>query len=396
VVLFLLAVFCASFLLAEPGCAAAKGIDPVGEGWMWQIAVIPPSEGWNSPQGESVWMALAFAAGEVNESHGGVNGHDVRFFQVTLPEREDLPLDLPGMLREWKTRRVIAVLSFADDETNLSLMPLLRVEEMPLLLAWGEWISLRDGDGQPEPFVFALSLFRRFRMISLVEELRRTVPQGTGIVLVADRLDPVLAASSALLTRLLQDRGFVPLPVWIAGAGDRDVRFRLREAENAGGEILVSLLDVMGTLDLWRQIKETGSPLAIWYGGSMSPLLADRKGLVLSDQDELLLRDPSLRGFRLRIWDVLRVHVADAALAARAYALARWFFSGLRETPPSDIARLPEKLGNATGIPFGEEILSIDPATHRPRERRVAVWESDGTGWFLRRIVVVPSGAFPE
>lgn len=397
VVLFLLAFLCVSFIFGpETGLAVPKGVDPVGEGWMWQIAVIPPSEGWNSPQGESVWMALSFAAGEVNESHGGVNGHDVRFFQVTLPGREDIPLDFPGLIREWKTRRVIAVLSFADDETTLSLIPLLRVEGMPLLLAWGEWLSLRNGDGQPEPFVFALSLFRRFRIVSLAEELRRTMPEGAGIVLVADRLDPVLATSSALLDRLLQDLGFVPLPVWVAGAGDKDVRFRLREAENAGGEILVSLLDVMGTLDLWRQIRETGSPLTIWYGGSISPFLADRRGLVLSDQDEPLSRDPSLRGFRLRIWDVLRVRVADAALAARAYALARWFLCGLGETPPSDIARLPERLGNATGIPFGEEILSIDPATHRPRERKVAVLESDGAGWFLRRIVSVPSGAFPE
>ena len=41
------------------------------EGWLWQIFVYPPSEGWESDEGDSIRAALEMVAQEVNERHYG-------------------------------------------------------------------------------------------------------------------------------------------------------------------------------------------------------------------------------------------------------------------------------------------------------------------------------------
>lgn len=368
--------------------------DAVTEGWLWKVAVFPPSEGWESPAGKSIWAALRMAASESNERRYGLENHDVEFLQEVLPPLEDLAATLRSLLPQWRREMVVGVFSFAGTEIDRVLVRELANAELPVLLGFGEDVVLRSGD-VPLAHAFALDLYRRFRVRVLAEHATRGLDPAAGITVLGDRLDPYLAGTADLLIQDLLAREFAVLPLWAMGAGDRDLGSRLREAVAVGATVLVSALDTMGTLDAWRFIREEHLPLALWYLGDMNAHLAQRPGIVAADQRHALAHDPTLRDLRGRIFDSTRFRVPDTPSAARAYALAWWFFQGVEDARGLG-APLLAALARSKNIPLGEERPDIDPVTHRPLGRMVTVFQSDGASWRPLMDMRIRSRTVPE
>ncbi len=368
--------------------------DGVTEGWIWRVAVFPPPEGWNSPSGKSVWAALQMAASESNERRYGLEQHDVEFLPEELPPLEDLTEHLRAHLPRWRKDMVVGFFSFAGTEPDRILVRELTGQGIPLLLGFGEDVVLRSGD-VPFRHAFALDLYRRFRVRALAEHATRGLDPAAGITVLGDRLDPYLAGTAELFIQDLLFREFAVLPLWAMGAGDRDLGSRLREAVAVGASVLVSALDTMGTLDAWRFIREEHLPLVMWYLGALNPHLAQRPGILAADQRYALEHDPTLRDLRGRIFDSTRFRVADVPAAARAYALAWWFFQGVEDARGVGLALL-ETLGRSKNIPLGEERPDIDPVTHRPLGRMVTVFQSDGASWRPVMDLRIRSRTIPE
>ncbi|MDI9387997.1 MAG: hypothetical protein QM441_02085, partial [Synergistota bacterium] len=72
-----------SLLLAATAARAVVDGFEVGlqDGWVWQVAVLPPDEGWDSEQGRSAIAAIRLAEWEVMDSADGIRGRDIRFLQ---------------------------------------------------------------------------------------------------------------------------------------------------------------------------------------------------------------------------------------------------------------------------------------------------------------------------
>ena len=389
-------LLCTVFVWPLSGEASGKDRS-LEEGWLWQIFVYPPSEGWESDEGDSIRAALEMVAQEVNERHYGTQNHDIRFVYQAPMLREDLYSLGKPRVEEWKKEKsLVGALSFAPDSHNLELLQVYQEVKLPLILAYGEEISLRQEYGPPLEYIFALDLYSRFRVASFGHLAPLLTAPKTGIALFSDRLDPVLRRSSTYLGEVLSQQERIPIPLWSAGAMDRDMRPALLEAQHAGGSVLVNVMGLMEALDLWRTLRAMGNPFTLWHAGDLDPMLEMRHNIYAVSQQWRIDRDPTLRELRSKIWFALHQRPRHMPLMARAYALGTWFVWGLDNAPEVPGSLFAKTLEEARNIPFGEEILAINPRTHRPLGRVVTLLLSSGSGWDPIKEFRVRSAVFPE
>lgn len=103
-VLFLL------FVPALPALSAPNDlIVGVEDGWIWQVALLPPDDGWESDAGRSALGAVRYAERKVQESPDGVSGRDIRFHQEESLDEASAA----ARVEDWRKRGISAVLSFA-------------------------------------------------------------------------------------------------------------------------------------------------------------------------------------------------------------------------------------------------------------------------------------------
>ncbi|MCF7936942.1 MAG: ABC transporter substrate-binding protein [Synergistales bacterium] len=388
-------VVCLVLALSVGNCGAA--VDPVEEEWLLQVAVVPPAQGWDSPEGTAAAAALEYVERETNSRRDGVAGNDIRFVEIEPATMEDLLEDATSVVERWKSRRVVAVVSFADAVTTYDLLQQLAGSGFALILAFGRDVSLADGEGEPFPSVFALDLYKRYTIRAVAARASRALPQGTGIAILADRLDPFLAESTRLLQRDLGLRGFSPLPIWIAGYADRNLRNRLLEASSAGAEVVVSLLGPLGTLDVWTRIERNALPMELWHAGGRNEMVRARPGVLVVDQEwPLEHAGRGLQDIRMDIWDSTGVMVDRMPLAVRSLAAGTLVVQGLQASGGKGGTPLYRALEGVGGLPFGDRTLAIDASTHRPGERRIAVLSTDGETWRMVDTVAVQSRFVPE
>ena len=389
-------LLCGTFIWFLPGevFGQSRGLE---EGWLWQIFVYPPSEGWESDEGDSIRAALEMVAQEVNERHYGTQNHDIRFvYQMPMLQEDLYPLGKP-QVEEWRREKaLVGALSFAPDSHNLELLRIYQETQLPLILAYGEEIPLRQEYGPPLEYIFALDLYSRFRPASFAHLAPLLTPLDTGIALYSDRLDPVLRRSSTYLAEVLAQQEMIPMPLWSAGAMDRDVRPSLLEVQHAGASVLVNLMGLMEALDIWRTLRTMGNPFEFWHAGALDPMLEMRKNVYAVSQQWRIDRDPTLRELRSEIWFALHQRPRHMPLMARAYALGTWFLRGLDNAEEVPGPFFAKALREAENIPFGEENLSINPLTHRPFGRVVTLLRSTGSGWHPIKEFRIRSAAFPE
>ncbi len=363
---------------------------------MWQILVYPPEEGWESEEGLTVRASLEMVAQEVNQRHYGTQNHDIRFLYEPLPLQEDIYALCRPMLQTWRSQAVVGVLSFAPDVYNAEFVRAFQDSGLPLLLAYGEELPFRQEYGPPLQYVFALDLYSRFRVAAFAHVAPRMDIPGKGIGIFSDRLDPVLRRSATYLAEVLSLEDLIPMPLWSAGAMDRDVRPALTEAYHAGVSVLVNVMGLMEALDLWRTLKSMGNPFTLWHAGPLDPMLEVRSNIFAISQQWRIFHDSTLRELRSEIWFALHTRPKNLPLMARAYALGTWFVRGLDNAEEVPGPFLAESLARATAIPFGEETLSINPLTHRPFGRVVTLLLSSGSGWNPIKEFKIRSAAFPE
>ncbi|HOM25674.1 MAG TPA: hypothetical protein PLZ19_05705, partial [Thermosynergistes sp.] len=110
---------------------------PVRE-WSFPVVALPPESGWEGDEGKSAWLALKVVMEEANATRDGVAGRDVLFLKSQLPT----PKDAPAAVDEWRKNGVKVVISLADSEMDKLLVSATAADDMPLLLADGEWVSL--------------------------------------------------------------------------------------------------------------------------------------------------------------------------------------------------------------------------------------------------------------
>lgn len=369
----LLALFFSSACIAS-SAAPRDLVVGVEDGWIWQVALLPPEDGWESDAGRSALGAVRFAERKVKESADGVSGRDIRFHQEN-------PLDAAsaaGRVADWQKRGISAVLSFGRGGEIQLLRPHLAGDGPVFLSAFGEEANIYNEQGVPDRMLFALDLFRDFRIAAFARYASEVFPSGSVVAVLGDKLDPALERYSRNLGDMLFDKGFLVAHFWIPGGGMDSFRMIESEAISSGAKALVSWAGSMVVRDVWRGTRRRSDAFEIWYGGGPHPLLLSFDGIVTADQDFPVRTDSALSSLGRDIWRRHNIMIKDPGIAGRAYVACEWLFDAFRRAGSPLPAVLAAAMPATEGLVFGSQTISVNPATHRPFERNVAFMTVEG------------------
>ena len=379
IVAFLVIILCLT--ITAQGAFPLQSPDSRHHDWVWNVLVIPPSNGWDNEPGKSIKTALTWCEREISESSNGIGGHDVKF--VLIPESEDLP-----SRSDASNPHTVAVMSFTHSaEADKILVSRFAGANVPLMLAGGESVLI-DRAGRPVSNIFALDMYRDYRCQAFTEYAKRIYTREKRIALAASRFTVNQEREAKISYALLDNAGFMPMPYW-TDASARDSYYMMsEEIESYEGEeagVVLSFMGSMGAREIWRNFMRIRTSWRLWNVSEPDEMYLSCRGMVFADQNILLA---SLGGFvetRRMLWRTRAMAVSDTVAAGRAIALYEWLKKAVdvMPQPVDDMPRglLLQNLGRVQDIPFGNQKLDISPGLHRPSERNVYIVEIRDRGY---------------
>ena len=368
-------IFAVSFLLFSAGWGVGgTAWAQQDKGWTWKVLVVAPVGGWEGNAGRSVRSALSWHEAEIDESGTGVRGHDLRF--VYLPPMDEGSAAAASLPAD---KHTVALLSFAAPEVDRILIGRAATLGVPLMLAGGEEISFHGADGRLLPFVFGLDLFRDYRSEALAAYAVKTLTPQAHLALMGSRFTVNQERESKLCQSLLLDAGFMPMPYWVDASVTDTFALLAEEVESSGQGVLVAFMGNMAAKEMWRTFMRTLTPWRLWHCGRPDESFLSFQGMVFADQNLFLEKHGGFQDLKRRLWNTRTLQAPDSVAAGRADALAQWLIQGLSALPGPleslDRPALLDRLGRAERIPFGNQVLDVNPKLHRPRRRQVYILE---------------------
>ena len=363
------------------------------KGWTWKVLVVAPVGGWEGSAGRSVRSALSWHEAEIDESGTGVRGHDLRF--VYLPPMDEGSAAAASLPAD---KHTVAILSFATPEVDRILIGRVATLGIPLMLAGGEEISFHQTGGKLLPFVFGLDLFRDYRSEALAAYAVKTLTPQDHLALMGSRFTVHQEREAKLCQSLLLDAGFMPMPYWVDASVTDTFALLAEEVESSGQGVLVAFMGNMAAKEMWRTFMRTLTPWRLWHCGRPDESFLSFQGMVFADQNLFLEKHGGFQDLKRRLWNTRTLQAPDSVAAGRADALAQWLIQGLSALPGPleslDRPALLDRLGRAERIPFGNQVLDVNPELHRPRHRQVYILEIQGREYFLLDTLLTQGPAY--
>ena len=387
-------IFVVSFLLfsTEWGVGGTAWAQQ-DKGWTWKVLVVAPVGGWEGSAGRSVRSALSWHEAEIDESGTGVRGHDLRF--VYLPPMDEGSAAAASLPAD---KHTVAILSFATPEVDRILIGRVATLGIPLMLAGGEEISFHQTGGKLLPFVFGLDLFRDYRSEALAAYAVKTLTPQAHLALMGSRFTVNQEREAKLCQSLLLDADFMPMPYWVDASVTDTFALLAEEVESSGQGVLVAFMGNMAAKEMWRTFMRTLTPWRLWHCGRPDESFLSFQGMVFADQNLFLEKHGGFQDLKRRLWNTRTLQAPDSVAAGRADALAQWLIQGLSALPGPleslDRPALLDRLGRAERIPFGNQVLDVNPELHRPRHRQVYILEIQGREYFLLDTLLTQGPAY--
>ena len=358
-------------------CAQREPI--TSHAWVWNVLVIPPVTGWDNEPGKSIKSALSWCEREISESSSGIGGHDVKFTLLTINQSSDNPA---RDLRLDVDNSTVAVMSFAlSPEFDRTLVERFARSNIPLMLAGGENVLI-DRAGRPMANIFALDLYRDYRCPAFTQYARKLFDREKRIALAASRFTVNQEREAKICYNMLDNAGFMPMPYW-ADASVRDTYAMMsEEIESFEGEkagVVISFMGSMGAREIWRNFMRLRTSWQLWNCAEPDKSYLSCRGMIFADQNIMLSKLGGFIETKRLLWRNRAVQIDDTVAAGRAIALYEWFKRAV-DVMPQPVDNMPRNellrnLSRVQGIPFGNQVLNINPSLHRPDARNVFIVE---------------------
>ncbi|MCR5346461.1 MAG: hypothetical protein K6E38_01675 [Fretibacterium sp.] len=353
----------------------------VSHSWLWNVLVIPPQGGWETEAGKAISTALSWHESEISDSGSGTGGHDIQF-HLLPPMNEDSALSAPLPVDSMTT----AVMSFAAPEVDRVLVSRMAGSDVPLLLSGGEDV-LFDNGRRPARNVFALDLYRDYRCAAFALYAAKTVSPEAHLALLASRFTVNQEREAKIISGLLDDAGFMPMPFWVDSSTRNTFDMVSQEIESATDGVVISFLGNMGAREMWRSFMRVNTKWKLWNCAFPDKSYLSSRGMIFADQNLFLTEHGGFMGLKHKLWSTRAMQIADTVSAGRAEALTEWLKIGIDSLPQPintlNRSELLQALETVRGIPFGTQTLDIAPETHRPRVRQVYITEVRGGAYVL-------------
>ena len=369
-------IFLCLFNLHEAFCAQSR--QHVHD-WVWNVLVVPPSSGWETEPGKSIRSALEWCEREISESSSGIGGHDVKFILLENPEGSTSPA------RDIKFQfdnHTVAVMSFTlSSEADKILVSRFAGRNIPLMLAGGEDVLI-ERVGRPIGNIFALDLYRDYRSPAFAQYAAKIYDKEKRIALAAARFTINQEREAKICYNMLDNEGFMPMPYW-ADASVRDSYAMMsEEIESFEGDkagVVISFMGSMGARDIWRNFMRLKTTWQLWNCAEPDKIYLSCRGMIFADQNIMLDKLGGFIEIKRMLWRTRATQISDNVAAGRVIALYEWFKRAvdLMPQPVDDMPRgtLLNNLARVQSIPFGNQILNINPTLHRPTSRNVFIVE---------------------
>lgn len=343
----------------------------IREGWAWPVVVVPPPSGWETPEGEAVKYAMRIAERQVSRQRGAIRGKEVVFLYSTA----DNASDVQARLRQWRDLGVCAIISFAGGEIDDTLSRMCRDAGPSVVFVGGENIrTMPNGSNVPFPFIFALDYSYFARTNAIAEAISVLSKPDEKVAVVSDLMSAKLAHGADLTVKFARSRGLSTMDIAVPAFRQDHFVSQVYDLEAGGVRSFSIWLDAMATLSIWRTARVNGKGSTIYYCGQQHPILLDAEGLVIVDKDEHLYRNTDgVRAMIELMRDEFSRTPSDPVLASKAYALAKWVIAAYSSVSSIEVDVIARALENVKDIPLLDELITIDPNTHRPVNRKYGV-----------------------
>ena len=346
--------------------------------WVWNVLVIPPSGGWENEPGKSISTTLNYCEREISESSSGVGGHDVRFIKSEISSDiesfQALNLNL--------NNDYIAVMSFAFlPELDRILVNKMANRNIPLIIAGGESVII-DRAGRPVNNIFALDLFRDYRAGAFTEYAKRIYDKKARIALAASRFTVNQEREAKICYDLLDKAGFMPMPYWSDASVRDSYTMMSEEIESYEGDqagVVISFMGNMASREIWRNFMRIRTNWRLWNCAAPEKNYLSCRYMIFADQNILLHSHGGFIETKRKLWRERAMQVNDTVAAGKTIALCEWLKRAV-DMMPQPVDNMPRNLlmanlSKVNGIPFGNQVLNINPDLHRPSERDAFIVE---------------------
>ena len=368
---------CLVIFLCVALCDTAFCTQPVPENydWVWNVIVVPPPGGWDAEPGKSIRTALTWCEREVSESSNGIGGHDLVFRRLNVSG--DVPSFQNASLNT--DARTIAVMSFAGlSELDRVLVSRLNGRDIPLMLAYGENIPIAPNSRN----LFALDMYRDYRASAFARYAAKTYGKDKRIALAASRFTVNQEREAKLCYDFLDQAGFMPMPYWTDASVRDSYAMMSEEIESYEGDeagVVISFMGSMGAREVWRSFMRLKTSWRLWNCAEPDNSYLSCRGMIFADQNIHLKERGGFIDTKRMLLMTRGLQVEDYVSAGRVIALYEWLKGAVAQMPqPVDAmprARLLQNLGRVQAVPFGNQVLNIEPELHRPAQRNVFIAE---------------------
>lgn len=370
--LYIIFSLCALFVFTTHSYADDQEEKLLGvkEGWAWPVVIIAPPSGWDERDGESIKLGFRAAERDISTRRDAIRGREATFMFSSVKT----PNEIEKRFKLWQEMRVAVIVSFAGGEIDKVLAKMCSVKGPSVIFADGENVVIRDPvTGKPNPYLFALDFSYYARANALAEFAAQQKPLKS-TALITDPTSAKLAKGAELNKNFLRTRGVRAQVLTISGYKQDQFVIQVREAESAGVRIIISWLDAMATLSIWRTAILNQNNTTVYFAGNQQKFLSDADGVIIADKDVLLVRNEKGKyDIIVKVRDLFAREVKAPVIASKAYAIGRWIIGGYETSNSSQLAAIASSLANVKNIPLMDEVLSIDPRTNRPKSRKYGV-----------------------
>ena len=370
--LYMVFLFCSLFLCTSLSYAESQDEKLLGvkEGWAWPVVVLAPPSGWESSDGEAVKLGFRVGERELSAKRDAIRGREVTFMFSSVKT----PKELESRFKLWQGMKVAVIVSFAGGEMDKTLVRMCSANGPSVIFAGGEDVVIRNpATGKPNPYLFALDFSYYARANALAEFVAQQKPLKPAAV-ITDLTSPKLARGAELNRKHLSSRGVLCQSLTISGYKQDQFVTQVREAESGGANVIISWLDAMATLSIWRTATLNKNNTIVCFAGNQQKFLTDADGIVLVDKDVLLTRnEEGKHDIIVKVRDAFVKEIKNPVIAAKACAVGRWIIEAYSASMTSQMSAIASALANVKGIPLMDEVISIDPRTNRPKSRKYGV-----------------------